>query len=67
LKQGAVDLSNHATSWAMEAASTVGNRVDDPLQKVGSSLPLVACKNIAIPLLESGMDAGVVKGCLVMR
>jgi len=30
----------------------VGNRVDDPLQKVGSSSPLVVCKNATMPLLE---------------
>jgi len=33
---------------------SVGYRVDDPFQKVGSSLPVVAC-NTLMPLLEGGM------------
>ena len=40
------------------AAFSVGNRVDDPLQKLGSSSPVVACKNTATPLPEGGIDAG---------
>jgi len=44
------------------AASSVGNRVDYPLQKVGSSSPVVACKN-TMALLKGGVDAmRVVKG-----
>jgi len=41
-------------------AFLVGNRVDNPLQKVGSSSPVVACKNTAmpLPLLGRGMDVG---------
>ena len=38
------------------SALLVGNRIDDPLQKVGSSSPVLACKNTATPL--GGMDVG---------
>jgi len=31
-------------------AFSVGNGVDDPLQKVASSSPVVTCKNTATPL-----------------
>ena len=47
---------------------SVGNRVDDPLQKVGTSSPVVACKNIQ--QRHSNGVAGwrygcwIVKGCL---
>jgi len=32
------------------AAFSVGNRVDDPLQNVGSSSPVVVCKNTVMLL-----------------
>ena len=35
-----------------EAAFPLGNRVEDPLQKVGSSSPVVVCQNIATLLLQ---------------
>jgi len=43
----------------MQPAFSVGNRVDDPLQKVGSSSFVVPCKNtdaIATALLEEDVD-----------
>ena len=45
-------------TWYTDPDFSVGNRVEDPIQKVGSSSPVVACKNMAIALLEGGMDVG---------
>jgi len=36
---------------------SVGNRVDAPLQKIHSSLPVGTCKNTAMTLPKGGMDA----------
>jgi len=42
----------------------VGNRVDEPSQQVGSSSPVVACKNTATPLPKGGMEVGRRKGSI---
>jgi len=42
------------------SAFSVGNKLEDPLQKVASSSPVMASKNTSMPLskalLEGGMD-----------
>ena len=44
------EVSAKLSSYASSPALSVGNRLDDPLQKVCSSSPVVACKNTAAPL-----------------
>ena len=41
-----------------QPASSVGDRVDNPLQKVGSTSPVVACKNTVAALLGGGINGG---------
>ena len=60
-------MTMHTTqSENSKTVFSVGNRVDDPLQKVGSSSPAVACKNTVTPLPRHCWygcgEEGVVKG-----
>ena len=45
-----ITFGGRSAHLAYLAAFSVGNRVNDPLQKVGSGSPVLACKNTATPL-----------------
>ena len=45
------------TQYLPDTAFSVGNKVNDTLQNVASSSPVVACKN-TVGLLERGVDVG---------